>query len=287
MSINSFEIVKTALGKTSIRDRSGEILHNPAGPWVESKLLYVQQSGFPTKIANGDSHPLVLLDVGLGAAFNVMATLEVFFEMQDQGIKTRPLRILSFENDLGLFDFALKNLEFFPEGLPYRHLLKDIRKGGRVEGPNFEWEILGDFLKSPSISNPNAEIVFYDAFSPKVNSEMWSLEAFRHVKKLMNPEGAVLVTYTNSTPSRVGMLMAGLFVGHGIASADKTETTMAATHGNLLVKPLSERWFQRWERSDRPLPLGLEIFSRENVLNALLGHPQFANSCKLNEERRE
>ena len=89
-----FEIVKTTLGMVSIKDlNTGEIMHNPVGPWQESRLLYVGQSGLKTRLALETTSPLVLFDVGLGAGFNALAAILEF----DDSLKPRPLHIVSFE----------------------------------------------------------------------------------------------------------------------------------------------------------------------------------------------
>jgi tRNA U34 5-methylaminomethyl-2-thiouridine-forming methyltransferase MnmC len=284
----SFEIVKTKLGKTSIKDKSGEILHNPAGPWEEAHALYVDQTDLEKKLKIKSSTPFILYDVGLGAGFNVMVALDVFFRLKQGNLLGRAFEIYSFENNFELFDFALENLNAFPQFLPFKESILEFRQKGILIKDDLKWMAAGDFL-NPEISNlPSADIVFYDPFSPKVNSPMWNVGAFHRLKGLLNSEsGALIATYTNSTPSRVAMLMAGLYVGHGIATASKTETTMAATHGSLLNQPLGARWFQRWERSDRHLPLSEEKFTRERVLNGLLSHPQFAEACKIKKESSE
>lgn len=55
------------------------------------------------------------------------------------------------------------------------------------------------------------DLIYFDAFSPRVQPELWTVESFRHVSDLMRPGGA-LVTYCAKGAVRRAMLAAGLAV---------------------------------------------------------------------------
>jgi hypothetical protein len=106
-----FELVKTRLGVNSIRNiRVNEIMHNPVGPMVEADLLYVKQSNLAHRLISGSDN-LVLYDVGLGAAGNALAAINLAETLSSQETKTRKLHVISFEEDLNLLKFALANKE--------------------------------------------------------------------------------------------------------------------------------------------------------------------------------
>src|SRR3954465_7829909 len=101
--IIKFDIVKTRLGATSIRNlATGEIMHNPLGPERESHDLYIVFSNFAERITRPIKSPLVVFDVGLGAAANSLAALECW---RKNKVNARPLHIVSFEKDLSLLAF--------------------------------------------------------------------------------------------------------------------------------------------------------------------------------------
>lgn len=58
-------------------------------------------------------------------------------------------------------------------------------------------------------------VIFYDPFSWKVDSPMWTLAAFEHLFAKLSAASHVveIFTYTNSTAVRTAMLAAGFFVG--------------------------------------------------------------------------
>jgi hypothetical protein len=77
----------------------------------------------------------------------------------------------------------------------------------------------------------------------------------------------------------VTLLLAGFYVGHGHATGEKDQTTIAANAPGLLDEPLDRRWLERVARSTRSAPL------RANALpgpisdadwRQLAAHPQFS-----------
>jgi tRNA U34 5-methylaminomethyl-2-thiouridine-forming methyltransferase MnmC len=275
---SAFEIVKTTEGATSIRDNaSGEIMHNPIGPWKESRALYAEQSGLGDKLLLPLEKPLVLFDVGMGAAFNTMAALERWMEASKNPL-CRDLHIVSFEENLNLLHFALAQIENFPESAPYKEFIEKILNDGAVDikmnNSQLKWELIhGDFIQNLSPHLPKAEIVFFDPYSTKINPDMWALECFSRLRPYVD---GCLLTYSISTHIRTAMLVAGFFVGEGEASGKKLNTTVADTDFNALKNPLGPRWMGRWERSHVGIPLGNHGLNQEMVHEKLLNHPQFA-----------
>jgi tRNA U34 5-methylaminomethyl-2-thiouridine-forming methyltransferase MnmC len=278
-----FEIVKTTMGATSIKDNgTGEILHNPVGPWEESRALYVKQSNLEERLLESRPEPLVLYDVGLGAAFNVVAALEVFYKLKASGRSFRDLQIMSFETDLTLLDFFLSEIQSFPESTPYENQLRTLREKEVYTEDKLHWELHGSFSDISKFELPKAEVVFFDPYSPKKNPDMWTVAAFQLVQKNMSHElPACVLTYSTATPIRTAMLLSGLFVGQGQSSGFKEETTFGATTFEGLKIPLGARWLERWQRSHTAMPLGDHKFTIDGILEQLKAHPQFSNQRLL------
>jgi hypothetical protein len=108
---------------------------------------------------------------------------------------------------------------------------------------------------------------------------MWNLGTFTHLHGAAHPEGCTLTSYTRSTSARVTMLLAGWYVGAGVATGQKEETTVAATRPGLLENPLGPAWLSRVRSSANSMPMRGRIPVRGPISPedyALLeSHPQF------------
>lgn len=246
-----FEIVTTSAGAVSIRNNVvNEIMHNPVGPWVEANSLYIEQSQLRARLLQATSDELVVFDVGLGAAANSLAALAC---VRSLGTAARPLRIVSFEKDLGLLQFALENAAHFHHFSGYEEVLAELMEKKFWSDGKITWELRhGEFLELIKSEPQNAHVIFYDPYSPKMNEDMWTTACFKLLRaKSREPEdgGTVLYTYSRATRIRVAMIAAGFFVGFGSATGLKNETTEASTDYQQLRTPAAKIWFDRWRRS--------------------------------------
>ncbi len=267
-------VVRDDVGR--IRDCiSGETMHSVNEPSDEARSLYVEQSRLCERLSDAPSPaPLVIWDVGLGAAANAMAAIEA---TQGMAAARRPLLLVSFENDLDSLELALDHVRWF-EHLRHpapRALLQNgwwTSKDGVIE-----WRLMrGDFAACKTQA-PAPDIVFFDPFSFKTDGGLWTLDAFRELAALWVDQAVELFTYTYSTSVRAAMLAAGLYVAKGRATGPKAETTIgltpraaAAAHGHELV---GSEWLSRWHRSDAQMPLGAGPDTDWRA--AIEGHPQF------------
>ena len=71
------------------------------------------------------------------------------------------------------------------------------------------------------------------------------------------------------------MFLAGFYVGYGLATGLKVETTQASTHLKDLNQPLADRWFERWQRSDKQLPFDSDLFDSLSLQRTIAKHSQF------------
>ena len=109
----NFEVVTGRHGFSSLKHISGETLHSVNDPWLEAKQLYVDQSGM-RELLQQPGEPLVVWDVGLGAAFNAMAAIVCYETLAKENLAKRPMRLISFENDLDALALGLQYANLFP-----------------------------------------------------------------------------------------------------------------------------------------------------------------------------
>jgi len=282
--LGAYEVHTAPEGFASIRHiASGEIMHSRTPPIEEARRLYVEQSRLVERIGNSEiAEPLVVWDVGLGAAANAMAAIHAY-EKQALTGPVRPMRLISFENDLDALKLARVNNNLFPY---VRHAGPDaILKKGEWQSPvhaGLNWTLLaGDFLETMSQALELPDVIFYDMFSSKTDGDHWTPEAFRRLFAVCGGGAAELFTYTCSTAIRAGLLSAGFHVAKGRSTGEKLETTIALTPAaRLSAAPCPHEilgcdWLEKWKRSGAKFPLGIEEDQRSAFERAILGHPQF------------
>lgn len=272
-SFGNYEVYASPNGEARIRQKSsGEVMHSVNDPNAEAKSLYVDQSQLLNK-AREPGADLVIWDVGLGAAYNAMATIRTLETAE--GI-TRNIKLVSFENDLNALRLALAHANRF-EHLhhPAPSQLLENRKWCSGESP-LEWSLFeGDFLNQMSEA-PAPDIIFYDPFSAKADSELWTLKTFQKLFALCQTKPVELFTYSASTAVRTTLLAAGFWVAKGAGTGPKSETTIALRLDSpSTVYPLLDAsWIERWKRSHTQTPLGCQ--PSEEWTNIITSHPQFA-----------
>jgi len=269
-------VVRDDIGR--IRDTvSGEVMHSVNDPAEEARSLYVEQSRLMQRVQLTDAEPLVIWDVGLGAAANAMAAINAVESMPAEAQRRR-LQVVSFESDLDSLHLALRHTRWFKHlrhAAPNRLLASNrwLSATGSLE-----WLLLpGDFMQRKHDA-PVPDIVFFDPFSLKTDSALWTLHAFRELAELFQHKATEMFTYTYSTSVRAALLAAGFFVARGCAAGPKGETTIALSplatalpHGREL---LGAEWLTKWQRSDAQAPLGAAD-GDDTWRNAVTGHPQF------------
>ncbi len=278
LTLGDYEVHDSGSGFASIRQvSSGEVMHSVSDPTEEAHRLYIAQSHLAELLAGDETEPLVIWDVGLGAATNAMAAIRCF----ESGAR-RPLQILSFECDLNPLKLALLHPERFPylkHAAPY---VLAKQAAWRNSDGRLEWKLLeGDFLETFTRA-ALPDLIFFDPFSAKTDSGMWTSEAFARVARQTQGKPFRLYTYSASTAVRVAMLSAGLYVARGVATGPKSETTVASNRRDEFRMPtaglnwLDEKWLQRWSRSDAKYPGTLADEQRSAFEKRILGHPQFS-----------
>jgi queuine tRNA-ribosyltransferase len=261
-----------------IRDvNSGEVMHPIDDPAEEARRLYVEQSRLLERLRTPEAEPLVVWDVGLGAAANAMAAI-LAVEGSVQAPPARRLTLVSFENDMDSLKLALDHTRWFKH---LRHAApRSLLSGHRwTNGAStIDWSLLcGDFAVR-KFDAPPPDIIFFDPFSIKTDAALWTLPAFRELASLCAQRPVELYTYTYSTSVRAAMLAAGFYVAKGRGTGPKAETTIglseraaSAPHDHEL---LGAEWLAKWRRSDAQAPFG-SLAGDPSDLAAVFLHPQF------------
>jgi queuine tRNA-ribosyltransferase len=289
-----YEVHRAPAGFASIRQiSSGEIMHSRTPPMEEAQRLYIEQSALAARLrlspeesaTSAGLAPLVIWDVGLGAAANAMAAI-LCYEAEAAAGPVRPMHVVSFENDLDPLHLAFQHNREFTY---LRHSgIGGILAIGRWQSrthPGLRWTLVeGDFLDSiPSAPAP-PDLIFFDMFSHKTDGDQWTLGAFREIHAACTGRAVELFTYSCSTPIRAALLAAGFHVAKGQGTVDKLDTTIALTPA--AIDPLLPRthallgaeWLARWSRSSAKFPADLPLDQQSSFEQIIRTHPQFQSA---------
>lgn len=141
-----------------------------------------------------------ILDICFGLGYNIFATI-YYFRSQNKSTK---LFFYSPELDSNLIK-SLNSFEY-PEELSFANqIIMALIKDGKYTDEYIEIELfIGDARKYiKSLKNP-IDVVYQDAFSSDVNKELWTVEYFSDIKKVLSRK-ALITTYSIATPVRLAM----------------------------------------------------------------------------------
>ena len=285
LSLGNYEVHIAHEGFASIRQiSSGEIMHMRTPPMEEARSLYVEQSNLAERLSSS-AEPLVIWDVGLGAAANAMAAIQCYEAQARIGPMRpiRPMQIVSFENDLDSLRLALRHDDKFPylrHGGPAGILRRGRWQSKQHAG--LSWQMVeGDFLETVAVAPAPPDLIFYDMFSSRTHGEQWAIEIFRRLFAACAGRATELFTYTHSTAARAALLTAGFYVAKGRPAGTKEATTIAFTPAALgspftrSYELLAAEWVGRWNRSRAKFPSEIAADRRADFEELIRQHEQF------------
>ena len=206
-NITNRELVTTADGSQSISDgRTGETFHSINGAITESRLVFISNGLEFFKTKTG-SQKIAVLEIGFGTGLNAWLSLLKATAWQQQidytALEAFPLEMalaesLNYvEKQLDKQNFMALHLSEWgkPVQLDEYFQLTKIRQDLRA----FSGEVSG------------FDVIFFDAFSPNVQPELWTEEIFSRLFHSLK-SGGVLVTYSARGSVKNALRLAGFTV---------------------------------------------------------------------------
>lgn len=202
-----------------------EACHNLSGAYEETLHNYIAGCALESQIKkHGYVH---VLDVGFGVGIGLLAVLDL--------LKNFPPRLsstyTSIELDETFFLWSVENtFKHHPLQLTREESPGVITYRAQIDQLSLVI-FIGDGRKTLPLmkaSLPGFTAIFQDAFSPKKNPALWSVEWFRLLKELSSDE-VLLSTYSSSISIRKSLIKAGW----NIESARGFGQKRTMTKGNL------------------------------------------------------
>jgi len=194
--------------------------HSKSGAIEESLLKFVK----PCKIKElAKKGHLRILDIGFGLGYNVIAAIDTALEENPNC----EIEIVSFEKNLVLNELKklkpklkhysiIQKLEFDP--ITNAYLYEDKKIHLKIK--------IGDAIDLIKNIKKSFDAVFLDPFSPAKNPELWTIEFFKDIQKIMNKE-AILATYSYARRVKDNLKKAGFQVKDGPVVGRRSPSTIA------------------------------------------------------------
>ncbi|MCA9394417.1 MAG: tRNA (5-methylaminomethyl-2-thiouridine)(34)-methyltransferase MnmD [Candidatus Omnitrophica bacterium] len=218
------DIVTTQDGSPTLYSRQyGDHYHSTYGAVQESRHVFIE-SGLTC--VRACSQEVRLLEVGLGTGLNCILTAA-----HRAG---RSVRYTALEPD-PLPDTDVERLDYAPALGAAAFRLFRLLHGGPWE-IDFELEAGMTVTKRRQTVQelqgpPTFDLVYYDAFSPAVQPEMWTEAVFARIYQCCTP-GAVLVTYSSRGSVRRALTAVGFLVEKIPGPPGKREMVRARKPGD-------------------------------------------------------
>lgn len=239
---NLNRLVATADGShTLVSERFGQSYHSVHGALAESRRVFLEL-GFEFVAANAKPRKSLealaginLLEMGFGTGLNALLT---WLEAERRGVRVRyttleaylvsPADVAALNYDDVLHTDRLQQLHEAPWG-------EDVALGEfftiRKERTTLEAFIHGEGIKPTTNvlatdGSKQYNLIYFDAFSPDTQPELWTAEVFAALAQKMAP-GGVLTTYSAKGDVRRSLQAAGFRVEKHPGPPGKREVVRA------------------------------------------------------------
>ena len=200
------KIIITKDGSPSIEAGSGITYHSTHGAIQESQHIYIRE-GF-RHLAPG-KEPVHIFEMGMGTGLNVILTL-LEAERVSRPVIYETIEAFPLEPDhLAALNYCTllnrPDLQNSFEAIHSSPWEEPVRLSHSFTFYKAEKNLLDCTLRQP------AGLVYFDAFAPDVQPELWSRPVFEKLYTQLLP-GALLLTYCSKGEVRRSMLAAGFQV---------------------------------------------------------------------------
>ncbi|MCY2688499.1 tRNA (5-methylaminomethyl-2-thiouridine)(34)-methyltransferase MnmD [Salinimicrobium sp. TH3] len=203
------EIIKTGDGSATIFiPEWNEHYHSKHGALQEALHVFIK-TGFFHFLEKNKSTQLSILEIGFGTGLNALLT---FFEAERNKVNVNYTGVEAYPvstEELSALDYAEVVSEKNAAEV-FKKLHETNWERRNEISPFFNLQKEKKFFSDIS-EIEEFDLIFFDAFGPRVQPELWSEEVFRNMYRTLKENG-VLVTYSAKGDVRRAMQAAGFAV---------------------------------------------------------------------------
>ena len=184
-------------------EKYNECYHSREGAYTESLYKHILPGFRAARKFGYFGGEIRILDICFGLGYNTLSAIL----HKPENVK---LKIFSPEMDIELVR-NLKNFNYPKEFENLKNIINEISENLYYKDDEIEVEVFAgdarDYIKKLN----NIHIVYQDAFSPKVNRELWTREWFENITKILH-KYAIITTYSVATPVRCAFYKLGMHI---------------------------------------------------------------------------
>lgn len=212
--------IETEDGSRTLQNGAGgSLYHSDRGARGEARHVYIER-GFEHFVARAEARRVTIFEMGFGSGLNCLLTLqrarEMGVEVSYHAVEKCPvdpaaaMQYLDNQEFMAMHDAPWGEAVEVAEGFVLTKYFDDLR--------NFDWRQLS-----------GVEVVYFDAFSPDEQPELWSDEIFANLHGAM-ASGGVVTTYSSKGVVKRAMRGAGFAVERLVGALGKRHM-LRATRG--------------------------------------------------------
>ncbi len=214
---NELKVIKTEDGSYSIyNELLDEMYHSTHGALQESNHVFINHG---LHLLNSKSFKI--LEIGFGTGLNAALT---YLESQDYGITINYTALEPYPLSAEIINEVAKG---YPQTIAETMILLSQSEGGKPVSfsSNFSFTLHLTQLQTFNFTD-TYDLIYFDAFAPGKQPDMWTLEIYTKLFDVLNP-GGLLTTYCAKGEVKRNLKQAGFTVKAFPGPPGKREMTVA------------------------------------------------------------
>ena len=223
------QIITTEDGShTLFAEQFNEIYHSRHGAIQESQHVFIK-TGLDYVLEQNKTNTATILEIGFGTGLNALLTM---IEAEKRNLKINYTTIELYPVDIA----TIKELNYTQQlGYEYcygpYHSMHLVRWNEAHDvTPNFNFKKINTSVLECMFEPESFDLIYFDAFAPDNQPEMWSVDVFRKMYTALRT-GGILVTYCSKGVVQRTMKEAGFTVEKTPGPPGKREMLRTAKNG--------------------------------------------------------
>ena len=213
-------IVTDDNSKTLLIPELNETYHSTKGALTEARHVFLKEG-----LEKIQKNEVAIFEMGFGTGLNALLTLDYSLKSK---MKVNYLAIeaypISIEKALDMDYLSLANLKKYKKEFNLMHSSNE--KSKQELNDNFSFSKFISKFQDHPIQPASCDLVFHDAFGPKIQPELWNIDCCNKFFDLLKP-GGILVTYCAQGAFKRNLKAAGFRIESIPGPPGKREMTRA------------------------------------------------------------